>query len=150
MEIALPIWLAALVLAAGSLLSRRAAHRLIATAAGWPTANGRIVTSQILVRYMNGRYYAPQVSYVFEADGVAYASDRLRPGGTPQFLFFRKQATAIVARFPPGSSCIVRYDPRRPAISALELKPQSPWPYLLAVFAAIAAALGLPFALAAT
>lgn len=148
MQLALTFWLLALALAGGSLMARHAARRRVARAASWPTASGCIVTSQIVVRYMNGPYYAPQISYAFEAGGVAYASDRLRPGGTPQFLFFRRQAADIVARHPAGSACVVRYDPERPDVSALELRPQSPWPYLLAVFAAIAASLALPFTLA--
>ncbi len=142
--IKLTLWLLALALAGFAWLAQGAARRRAAAAANWPTADGRVVTSEVTTRYSSNNYYTPAVTYAYEAGGVAYASDRLRPGGTPYF-WSRKKADEIVARFPAGSTCVVRYDPRRPQTSALELTPQS-WAVLLfAVFAGMTAILAAIF-----
>ena len=137
--IKLVLWLVAVALVGACLLARRAAHRTAERAAAWPTASARVVASEVAVRRGNGAYYLPQVTYSYKAEGVAYASDRLRPGGTPQFST-RSKAQAIVDRYPAGSTCVVRYDPGKPARSALELAPQS---YLVLLFGVFAATVGL-------
>jgi hypothetical protein len=134
--IKLVLWLAAAALVAAWFLARRAAQQTAARAAAWPTASGRVVSSEVTVRSVNGNYYLPLVTYSYTADGTAYASDRLRPGGTPQF-FTRSKAQAVADQYPAGSTCVVHYDPRKPAKAALELAPQSYLVLMCAIFAAI-------------
>lgn len=140
--IKLVFWLIPLVFLGLSFLARQGERRRAATAEAWPSAAGRVVASEVTSRSINGNYWMPQVSYAFEAAGASYASDRLRPGGNPQFTT-KAKAQAIVDRYPPGSACTVRYDPKKPAVSALELAPQNTWSLSLAIIAAVTGGLAL-------
>jgi len=142
MMIKLVFWLVPLAFLGFSFLARQGERRRAARAAAWPTASGRVVAAEVTSRSVSGNYWMPQVSYAFEAAGTAYASDRLRPGGNPQFTT-KSKAQAIVDRYPSGSACTVHYDPQKPAVSALELEAQNTLSLSLTIIAAVTAGLAL-------
>jgi hypothetical protein len=124
----------ALALFGLSLLAQANAAKKCDVARHWETATGQVVGSAVR-EVSNG--YMPEVSYTYEVAGRGYASDRLRPGGTPM-LNSQTKAAALAAAFPEGSTVAVRYDPARPDRPAIDLTPMSYWILPLRVFAGMA------------
>jgi hypothetical protein len=129
------LWLfAGSLLGAGYLLSSLARRRAEA-AKQWPKVVGRVAGSD--VRDNGNGTYSPEVSYVYEVAGKAYASDRLRPGGSPLFHSMAKAAT-VAAAYPPDSIVTVYHPPGKPQAAAIECEPMSQGALILWIFAAIA------------
>lgn len=96
---------------------------------------GRVAGSD--VRENGNGTYSPEVSYVYEVAGKAYASDRLRPGGSPLFYSMAK-AAAVVSAYPADSIVTVYYRPGKPQAAAIECKPMSQGAQIMWIFAVIA------------
>jgi hypothetical protein len=110
-------WLLALICLVTVLFLRRLRTRRTAQVATWQQTPGRIVGS--VVRGYGVGKYVPEISYAFEIEGRGYASDALRPGGTP-FFFAQARAQAVVAYYQSGQTATVYYDPLDPERCALE------------------------------
>lgn len=85
----------------------------------WPVVEGRVVKTEI---GSSGAHYYSRISYAYVTGEHGYASDRLRPNGTPAF-FSREAAQATADAFPAGQPLAVHYDPRKPGRAAIELEP---------------------------
>lgn len=129
------IGLIALALFGASVLVRSAAVRHLEQARHWPSVQGRIAGS--IVRSNSGGTSMPEVSYTYVINGVGYASDRINPGGTPSFRTPAK-AMAVAARYTPGDTVHVRYDPSRPERPAIELALMTQWVLPLRILAGVA------------
>jgi hypothetical protein len=108
----------------------------------WPTANGKIVSSEIVPR--SGGYgtaddgkYEARIVYSYDVGGVQYEADRIAVGQTTRP---RAHPDAVVRKYPPGRFVKVAYDPHRPLIAALEpgLNLASALPALLGVLLLLA------------
>lgn len=83
----------------------------------WPTATGRIVSSNISSQYVRQRYnsyyeYKCQVQYEYAVKGKRYAGNRITFGGDADHpLRDKDRASFIVDHFRPGSKVPVRYNP---------------------------------------
>jgi hypothetical protein len=120
-------------------------RKTLRAAQAWPTAPGRILSSYVDDRVINGeRLFEPTVSYVFEVDGREMSGERVNFSGR---FFTDRTARAEVDRFPPGSAVTVHYDPADPAKACLELAKVTP---KLLLWSALMVALALFFGLLMT
>jgi hypothetical protein len=93
-------------------------------AESWPSALGKVVSSEVRVEEGNRRngrtatWYNPVVSYSYSAGGRQLHGDRLR-FGNPRSAS-RRKADEAVARYAVGSAPAVRYNPERPEQCVLE------------------------------
>lgn len=124
----------ALALIGFSLIAQASAAHRAERAASWASVTGRIAAATVS-QQGNGSWM-PQISYTYVVGGQGYASDRLRPGGTP-FFYGEAKAMAIVAAYRPGDAVTVRYDPQRPNRPAIELAPLSYWILPLRILAGV-------------
>jgi len=102
-------------------------------AASWPTTQGKITSSRVVEdkeevesEGSNGRKewtteitYRPEIRFAYRVGENDYATDTWKPGaivgyGSP------KRAEAAVARYTPGQSVAVHYNPARPDTAVLE------------------------------
>jgi hypothetical protein len=110
----------------------------------WSSAQGKVLVSEVESLMDEGasenstptQMFRPSVVYTFKVDGRQYMSDHVVPGTqtsgkvagrAPGFVNDR------VAKYPPGSSVTVYYDPRDPTQSVLERKSAATWWLLLVV-----------------
>lgn len=100
-------------------------------AAAWPTASGVIETSSVresLEKDSEGdaeRAWYPEVAYAWTVNGQGYTGRRIAFGEAPRFAR-EAAARAVCARYRPGASVPVRYDPANPAEAVLETRKPSP------------------------
>ena len=88
---------------------------------GWPTAPGEILHSELRSWWGRcGRTYKAWVTYTYRVGGRLYSGDRIIHGGFTYTFWGRGVASAIVAKYPTGSSVQVRYDPASPNKSVFE------------------------------
>ena len=90
----------------------------------WPTARGRIVSSQVTSLTVSDRqggkdtYHYPKVVYEFEVDG------RIRQGSRVSYAVYkfrqREPAEAIVSAYPAGKTVDVYFAPENPDDAVLE------------------------------
>jgi hypothetical protein len=134
------LWLVAAAFLFACLLARWNARRLVAAAAAWPTVTGRII--DVDVRQNGNGTYAPQISYAYAVDDHGYASERLRPGGTP-FFYSQRKTIALAAAFAPGAPVVVHHHPRKPRRAAIDLVPLSHAQWLFGALAATTGAIAI-------
>ena len=98
-----------------------------ATAAeSWPTAMGRVVSSEVRVEESSSRdgatttWYNPIVVYGYSVGGRQMQGSRLR-FGNPRSAS-RKKADAAIAPYPAGGTVNVRYNPEKAEECVLETK----------------------------
>jgi hypothetical protein len=90
---------------------------------GWPTAPGRVTAAVMHTRTNFSSDGAPTVSYqpVVDYDyaviGAPYHASRIAFGADS---FGRRQAEAVLAKYPPGSAVRVYYNPEKPDEAVLE------------------------------
>ena len=91
-------------------------QRLAEASRSWPTAEGTVVASEVVVTRGKGKTYTAQVRYSYQVGGAPYGSDRIQFGssGTDQ-----KVANATVADHPVGKRVKVYYNPGKPAQAVL-------------------------------
>lgn len=81
----------------------------------WPHTRGTILSATVQVNHSGqSRHEAPLVLYAYQVNGQMFQGHRVRAVGSCH------NASETLARYPPGSSVIVYYDPSDPSISALE------------------------------
>ena len=132
-------WLLFAILALATWLVRRNDRRRVVAAAAWPVVEGRVVKAAIEA---TGWQWFARVSYAYVVDGKGYASDRLRPGGTP-FFYSKAKALAALVPYRPGVPIAVHYDPQRPDRAIIDPKPLSYAFRLLAFVTVVAGGLAL-------
>lgn len=88
--------------------------------ASWPTAEGRVVSSQ--VEYSTdsegGDSYQPEVTYAYTVAGVQYSGHQIKFGENSYSS--RRQAEEIAGRYSVGNSVAVYYEPENPQKAILE------------------------------
>ncbi|MFG0283001.1 MAG: DUF3592 domain-containing protein [Phycisphaerales bacterium JB039] len=87
----------------------------------WPTANGKIVASEIVPENgygvpENGKFVA-RIVFSYDVGGVEYESNRLAIGRVAKA---RTHPDAVVRKYPVGRFVKVAYDPAQPTSAALE------------------------------
>ena len=99
----------------------------VAAARRWPVARGTVLESRVSEsRDSDGGWdYRPVITYeypvgqqVYTGNLLAFGSRSLSEGGVAG----EKKAHETVARYPVGSNVEVRYHPKRPAQSVLEVR----------------------------
>ena len=82
----------------------------------WPTAPGRIVTSEVDSHTNDeGRTsYSSEIEYVYTVEGIEYQSNGVVLGG------HEYDARRTVGRYPVGLAVEVAYDSRKPHLAVLE------------------------------
>ena len=124
---------AALLVAAGAVVAYVMQLREGRASKSWPTTDGKIVSSKVVEEKeevesedSNGRKewtteitYRPEIRFAYRVGDNSYATDTWKPGatvgyGTP------KRAEAAVARYTPGQSVTVHYDPAHPDTAVIE------------------------------
>jgi len=115
-------------LAAGAILIRKGNRylRLGAATAQWPAVTGKVVSSDVVQRVAKSQdgpltYFAPQVHYVYNADGTNRDGSVIRFGMDNRGYSREQQAREYLAKYSVGSKVSVRYDPQDPANAVLEL-----------------------------
>ena len=91
------------------------------SAQSWLSTTGIVLASTVQVRRSGkSRSEIPVVVYQYNVNGKSYQGQRIKAGD--QFLSIRiaGQAQETVARYAPGTSVTVHYNPANPADSALE------------------------------
>jgi Protein of unknown function (DUF3592) len=107
-------------------------------AESWPTATGRVVSSEIVEEESTDReggtstWYNPVVTYAYSVGGRELTGRRLRFGNYRSSN--RKKAEAALAHYPVGSEPAVRYNPQDPSECVLETSKPGPIYLVMAVF----------------
>lgn len=89
----------------------------------WPTANGRIVTCDIVPRggglaaSSSDAKYEARIFYTYDVGGVEYEGNRLAVG---QISKARTQPDVVARKYPVGRFVKVAYDPENPMTATLE------------------------------
>ena len=96
----------------------------------WPTATGRVLSSEVVEEESTDRegatstWYNPVVTYSYAAGGRELTGRRIRFGN---YRFAsRSKAQAALAPYPVGASPAVRYNPEKPDECVLETKKPGP------------------------
>jgi hypothetical protein len=113
----------------------------------WPTAIGRVVSSEVVEEESRDReggtstWYNPVVTYSYSAGGGELTGRRLRFGN---YRFAsRKKAEAALAPYPAGASATVRHNPADPAECVLETSKPGPLYLIMALFGFLFVGFGL-------
>jgi hypothetical protein len=113
----------------------------------WPQAQARILSSSVVVEESNDRdgntstWYNPVVQYSYSAGGGERQGSRLRFGNPRSGS--RKKIEEMIARYPEGSTPMVRYNPEDPAECVLESTKPSPIYLIMAPFGLVFAFVGI-------
>jgi hypothetical protein len=87
----------------------------------WPQIDGIVLQTWLeQSSSRSGPEYAAIVAYQYRVNGVEYRSERL---SYPERHGAKSEAMRKLAKYPPGSACIVSYDPRSPGDACLEPGP---------------------------
>jgi hypothetical protein len=104
----------------------------------WPTAVGRVTSSEVLEEESTDReggtstWYNPVVVYTYSAGGREMTGRRLRFGNYRSAT--RKKAEAALAPYPVGAAPVVRYNPQDPGECVLETSKPGPLYLIMALF----------------
>jgi hypothetical protein len=116
-------------------------------AQSWPTAAGRVVSSEVVEEESTDReggtstWYNPVVTYAYSAGGRELTGRRLRFGNYRSSS--RKKAEAALGPYPTGASPMVRYNPENPEECVLETSKPGPIYLVLALFGFLFVGFGL-------
>ena len=112
--------LVGVILLVVAIVSRNKANK----AKTWPTAQGRVVSSEVRVHQdydaedgHSSTNYEPVVQYAYEVNGVPYTASRIGYGANQ---FDRNTAQNKANRYAAGSTIAVHYDPADPHNAVLE------------------------------
>jgi hypothetical protein len=140
----------AICFALAALMIFFAARRYAKQAAGWPSVQGRVISSEVesfQERDDDGRYhtsYRPVVEYAYEVHGLMLHGNQIKL--ITQVSGSEGLAARTVAKYPKDSAVAVHYDPADPTVAVLENSGGGAWLaaiIALAVFALAAWSLGL-------
>jgi hypothetical protein len=116
-------------------------------AENWPTAAGRVLSSEVVEEESTDRegatstWYNPVVTYSYAAGGRELTGRRLRFGN---YRFAsRKKAETALAPYPAGASPMVRYNPDSPEECVLETAKPGPIYLIMALFGFLFIGFGL-------
>lgn len=91
----------------------------------WPTTGGKVLTAEVSKRTSRDRkrktistYYAPNVRYSYMVAGQSYESTVIRFGSLESAS--SKKAEEVIARYPAGTTVVVRHHPADPSRATLE------------------------------
>jgi hypothetical protein len=104
----------------------------------WPTAAGRVISSEVVEEESTDRegatstWYNPVVTYAYSAGGRELTSRRLRFGNYRSSS--RKKAEAALSAYPAGATPMVRYNPENPEECVLETSKPGPIYLVMALF----------------
>ena len=91
----------------------------------WPTTGGKVLTAEVSKRTSRDRrrkttstYYTPNVRYSYMVAGQNYESTVIRFGSLEGGSY--KKAEEVIARYPAGTTVVVRHDPADPSRATLE------------------------------
>ncbi|HEX8380004.1 MAG TPA: DUF3592 domain-containing protein [Allosphingosinicella sp.] len=107
-------------------------------AESWPTAAGRVISSEVIEEESTDReggtstWYNPVVTYAYTAGGRELSGKRLRFGNYRSAA--RKKAEAALAPYPVGARPAVRYNPQKPEECVLETTKPGPLYLVMALF----------------
>jgi hypothetical protein len=94
---------------------------------GWPTTLGQVIQNSVAESVATSddgvTSYHPEITYSYKVHGQDYESSRIMIGAVPSGS--QKSARDVTARFPPGASVTVYYNPSDPRESILERKSKS-------------------------
>ncbi|MEA3008681.1 MAG: hypothetical protein QOJ91_373 [Sphingomonadales bacterium] len=116
-------------------------------AESWPTATGRVISSEVVEEESTDReggtstWYNPVVTYAYSAGGRELTGRRLRFGNYRSSS--RKKAEAALAAYPAGANPTVRYNPQNPEECVLETSKPGPIYLIMAVFGFLFVGFGL-------
>lgn len=104
----------------------------------WPTAAGRVLSSEVVEEESTDRegatstWYNPVVAYSYSAGGRELTGRRLRFGN---YRFAsRRKAEAALASYPAGANPMVRYNPEKPEECVIETARPGPIYLIMALF----------------
>jgi hypothetical protein len=124
-------------------------HRAVTKARAsetWPTAQGRIVSADVVEEESTDResgtttWYNPVLGYSYSVAGRELAGTRLRFGNCRSSS--RKKAEAMLAPYPVGGTAMVRYNPARPEECVLESRKPGPVYLIMALVGLIFVGIG--------
>ena len=104
----------------------------------WPTATGRVISSEVIEEESRDReggtstWYNPVVTYAYSAGGRQLTGRRLRFGNYRSAN--RRKAEAALAPYPVGGAPAVRYNPENPEECVLETSKPGPLNLVMALF----------------
>lgn len=113
----------------------------------WPTATGRVISSEVVEEESRDReggtstWYNPVVTYSYSAGGGELTGRRLRFGNYRSAS--RKKAEAALAPYPAGASPTIRYNPANPEECVLETSKPGPLYLVMALFGFLFVGFGL-------
>jgi hypothetical protein len=113
----------------------------------WPTASGRVISSEVVEEESTDReggtstWYNPVVTYGYSAGGRELTGRRLRFGNYRSSS--RKKAEAALAAYAPGATPMVRYNPENPEECVLETSKPGPIYLIMALFGFLFVGFGL-------
>jgi hypothetical protein len=81
----------------------------------WPTATGKIVSSQVINVGRKSSNYAPEITYAYSANGKSYQSTQVYP----HWFWSSKSSRNIVATFPVQDSVLIHFSPKDPTDAVL-------------------------------
>ena len=88
-------------------------------ASRWPSVPGKIVSSKVAsTGRTSGDVPIARVKYAYQVNGTSYTSTRISHNDYGSNI--EGQQEGIVARYPPGASVTVHYNPADPASAILE------------------------------
>jgi hypothetical protein len=113
----------------------------------WPTTPGKILSSQVIEEESRDReggtttWYNPVATYSYSAGGHNLQASRIRFANLRKAS--RAKAEEITARYPEGSTPVVRYNPDKPAEAVLETQKPGPLYLVMAAFGLLFVGFGL-------
>ena len=99
----------------------------VAVAGRWPVAQGTVLESRV-AQYRAGQggwRYRPRITYRYWVGGQAYTNDLLAFGAhalSEGGVAAQQKAHVTVERYPVGRQVVVRFNPKRPVQSVLEVR----------------------------
>ncbi|NCP85797.1 MAG: hypothetical protein CO094_10905 [Anaerolineae bacterium CG_4_9_14_3_um_filter_57_17] len=105
-------------LALRNLFEQIQAWRLARQSRNWASVPGAIQTSKIIYEGVKSSRARPHITYTYQVNGTKYESDRINFSFAP--IFWKKEAAAVLARYPIHTAVSVYYNPAQPAQSTLE------------------------------
>jgi hypothetical protein len=123
-----------LPVAAWAYATMRLEQALAVLSRSWPTAPGKIDTSDVSARasHRSGRFWALDVRYVYRVGGVDHVGTRL--AFAPRWIGSQYAVDDLARRYAVGAAAEVRYDPDQPDEAVLETDDQLATQRLFAVW----------------
>ncbi len=118
-----------LAVAAGAVHEYLRLHRLLHDSVNWPTVTGRISSANVVEeqstdtddkgRQSTSTTYRPDIRFAYAVGGREFHSSQWNWGWTA-FYAGEERPRAIVAKYQPGMSLPIHYDPKDPGNAVLE------------------------------